>query len=414
MNKPLISALMIVLSLCLVACSSPVAAEVVKSDKARITSPQVTPADLEQLISGNSTFALELYQQLKREDDNLFYSPYSISLMLAMAYAGANGETKSQMADALDFTLPDEALHLAMNYLSLELAKRSSSDKFRLSIVNDTWGQRDYKFLDPFLDTLAQNYGAGLRVLDFINDPEAARKVINDYIYEQTQELIKDLIPEGSINTYTRLVLTNAIYFKAEWQYKFNKEETRDGTFNLLDGSHVNASMMNQRRTWGYSEGDSWQAIELPYLGGQMAMDIILPEQFEEFESSLNAQKIDEIIGAMVQDDIQLALPKFNFGSDFSLKQALSALGMPIAFDELRADFSGITDVENLHIQDAVHKAYVAVDEEGTEAAAAGAVIVGTTSLPKMFTVDRPFIFLIRDVQTGTMLFIGRVMNPND
>jgi serpin B len=413
MKKVLASLAMVLLCGVIVACSSPVAAQVVKSEKERITAPQVSAADLARLVAGNSDFAFELYQQLKSGDGNLFYSPYSISLMFAMAYAGAKGETKSQMADALDFAISDEALHSAMDYLSLELAKGTASDQFKLSVVNDIWGQRNYRFLAPFLDTLALNYGAGLRVLDFNKDPEAARQVINGYIYDQTQKLIKDLIPQGSITELTRLVLTNAIYFKAEWQNKFKKEETRNSSFTLLDGSKVSVPMMSQLARWSYAEGNGWQAIELPYLGGRIAMDVILPTDFKAFESALTNTQLNQIMGAMKQANIQLNLPKFTFGNDFSLKQALSALGMPLAFDVLRADFSGITDVESLYIQDAVHKAYVAVDEEGTEAAAAGAIMMGTTSMPKTMAVDHPFIILIRDVQTGTILFLGRVMNPN-
>lgn len=416
MKKSLSSLLIIILCVATVSCSSPVAAGVVKSDKVRITVPQVSTTDLERLVSGNSIFAFDLYRELAGEEGNIFFSPYSVSLMLAMTYTGADGSTRQQIVDALNFNLTQERLHNSFNYLALELARRASNDKrFRLNIVNDIWGQSDYRFLAPFLDTLAVNYGAGLRVVDFINNPEAARKAINDYISDQTDKLINDLIPEGSINTFTRLVLTNAIYFKAEWKYKFNKEETRDGVFHLLDGSNVSADMMNQRRDFNYASGEGWQAIELPYLGNEIAMYILLPDtrKFTEFESSLDVAMINNIIAAMYIDNISLTLAKFNFGSEFSLKQALSDLGMPVAFDPTQADFSGITDViESLYIQDALHKAYVVVDEEGTEAAAAGAVIINPGSMPKTVTIDRPFIFLIRDVQTGTILFLGRVMNP--
>jgi serpin B len=414
MKRTLFTAVMIMLSVCLVACGQPVAADVVKSDKSRITSPQVSESDLTALLAGNSEFAISLYQVLKKnKDGNLFYSPYSVSLMMAMAYAGARGDTAKQMADALEFNLSPNELHAAFNYLALELAKRASGENnFELDIVNDIWGQKDYKFLNVYLDTLAENYGAGLRVLDFKNDAEGARKIINDYIFDQTNKLIKDLIPEGAINTLTRLVLTNAIYFKADWKYKFSKEATVDGTFKLLDGTKVTASMMNQRHVFKFASGKGWKAVELPYLGDQIAMDIILPDSFSTFENALNASTLNQILSAMNSRDLQLSMPKFKFATDFDLKNALSTLGMPIAFEPGRADFSGITDAGALYIQGVLHKAFVAVDEQGTEAAAAGAVIIGTTSMPESLTIDSPFIFFIRDIQSGSILFMGRVLNP--
>jgi len=414
MRKILFTAVMLFLSISLVACGTPVSADIVKSDKSRITSPQVSDADLTVLRDGNSDFALSLYNVLKNtKEGNLFYSPYSISLMMAMAFAGAQGETGQQISDAMRYNLSPDELHKAFNYLALQLAKRTgNASNFKLDIVNDIWGQKDYRFLDTYLDTLAQNYGAGLRVLDFIKDPEGARKVINDYIYDQTNKLIEDLIPQGSINTLTRMVLTNAIYFKAEWKDKFNKNDTHDGAFTLLNGNQVTVPMMNQRKFFKFADGEEWKAIELPYLGDQIAMDIVLPEDFRDFEKYIDTSKVNQILAAMESRDIQLSMPKFKFASDFDLKDALSTLGMPTAFDPTRADFSAITNVEELYIQGVVHKAFVAVDEEGTEAAAAGAVIFGTTSMPESMVIDSPFIFLIRDLQTGTILFIGRVLNP--
>jgi serpin B len=412
MKNTLILALIALLILPLVACSHPALAGMVKSDKPRITSPNTSPADEALLVEGNSTFAFELYQALQGKEGNLFFSPYSISLMMAMAFGGAQGETAQQIADAMRYNLSPDKLHAAFNYLSLQLVKRTSdADNFQLDIVNDIWGQKNYKFLQAYLDILAQNYGAGLRVVDFINDPDGARKVINDYIYDQTHKLIKDLIPEGAINAFTRLVLTNAIYFKAEWKNKFNKNETLDGVFKLLDKSQVTVPMMNQRSVFKFANGEDWKAIELPYKNEQIAMDIILPDDFGAFEESLDTATINQILAAMGSRDIQFSMPKFKFASDFDLKEALSALGMPVAFDPVNADFSGITNVEGLYIQGIVHKAFVAVDEEGTEAAA-GAVIIGTTSMPESLVIDSPFIFLIRDIQTGSILFMGRVLNP--
>jgi serpin B len=415
MKKILSTAVMLLLAVSLVACGQPASADMIKSDHNRITSPQVAEADLEALLQGNSDFALSLYQVLKdNQDGNFLYSPYSISLMMAMAYAGANGQTQAEMADALRFNLSPDELHAAFNYLALELAKRTTGEEnFNLKVVNDIWGQRDYKFLDAYLDTLAENYDAGLRVLDFENDPEGSRQVINDYIYEQTNKLIKDLIPEGSINTLTRMVLTNAVYFKADWATKFNKLSTGPATFTLLDGTQVDVSMMHGKTVYSYASGNGWKAIELPYVGEQVAMDIILPEDFSSFEQTLDIDTLNAILAEMNPETIQLSLPKFKFASDFDLSQALKDMGMSMAFDPGLADFSGITDADSLYIQGIVHKAVVAVDEEGTEAAAAGAVVMGTTSMTESMVVDSPFVFLIRDLGTGSILFMGRVMNPN-
>ncbi|RJO61373.1 MAG: serpin family protein [Dehalococcoidia bacterium] len=424
MKKTILTILAATLSLVLVACSSPVSAEFLKSDKARDISP--SSSGLSALVQGNSAFALDLYQALKAQNDgNMFYSPYSLSLALAMAYAGARSDTASEMADTLHFTLPGDALHAAFNYLALELDKRrqgaasttSDSDKgFHLNVVNDAWGQKNFQFLASYLDTLAVNYGAGLRILDFIKDAEGARKAINDYISDQTRGKIKDLIPQGAVTDLTRLVLTNAIYFKAAWESPFAEGATGGGTFKLLDGGQVNVSMMHQGHEYNYVAGTGYQAIELPYDGGQLSMVVLLPDQdqFNVFQDALKSEFVDGIISSMNQRNVILSLPKFQYDSSFGLKQALAAMGMQIAFTD-SADFSGMMGTKGLFISDVVHKAFVSVDEAGTEAAAASAVIVGTTSMPSntiTLSIDRPFIFLIRDIPTGTILFVGRVMNP--
>ncbi len=419
-----ISVFMLALMLGLAACPQAAGGELLQSEQPRDTAPDVSATELNTLVEGNSTFAFDLYQELKDREVNLFYSPYSISLALAMTYGGARGETEAQMADALNFTLPQSQLHPAFNALSLELDSRGQGaqgkdgEGFRLNIVNAIWGQLDYEFLSDFLDLLAVNYGAGLRVLDFINAPEDSRVTINDWVADQTEGRIKDLIPPGMINSMTRLVLTNAIYFNAKWLHTFEAEMTRDGTFYLLDGSEVTVPMMSQSESFKYAEGEGYQAVELPYDGNELSMVILLPEsgQFETFEEALDAATVEGIIETIDNKQVDLTMPKFEFDSSFSLKAALSALGMPIAFDPDYADLSGMTGNRDLFIMDVVHKAFVSVDEEGTEAAAATAVIVGETALPPApvtMTIDRPFIFLIRDIATGTILFVGRTLNPS-
>ena len=424
MNRRLITVLVIVLLLAVasVQLAQPAAGEVLKSDKERIPSPDVGSSEQALLVEGNSAFAFELYQALKGEEGNLFYSPYSISLALAMTYAGARGETAQQMADTLQFMLEQERLHPAFNWLDAELAKRGEGaegkdgEGFRLNIVNAIWGQQDYEFLSDFLDVLAENYGAGLRILDFITETEKSRLTINDWVSDQTEGRIEDLIPQGAIDALTRLVLTNAIYFNAAWEYPFDEDITADGPFYLLDGRQVSVPMMKQTESFGYTEGGGYQAVELQYDGNELSMVILLPEagQFEAFEEGLQAQQVDAIINDLQPTEVTLTMPKFEFDSEFSLKDTLAGMGMPIAFSS-SADFSGMTGNRELSISDVVHKAFVAVDEAGTEAAAATAVIMKLTAVPEPpveVTIDRPFIFLIRDIDTGAILFVGRVMNP--
>jgi len=427
MNRILIAVLAIVLLLPVIASiqmAQPVGGEVLKSDKERITSPDVSTSEQASLVEGNSAFAFELYQALKGEEGNLFYSPYSISLALAMTYAGANGDTAQQMAATLQFMLEQDRLHPAFNWLDAELASRGEGaegkdgEGFRLNIVNAIWGQKDYEFLTDFLDVLAENYGAGLRILDFITQTEKSRITINDWISDQTEGRIKDLIPQGAIDALTRLVLTNAIYFNAAWAYPFDEGMTADGPFYLLDGGQVIVPMMKQTESFGYTAGEGYQAVELQYDGDELSMVVLLPEagKFEAFEEGLQAQQVDTIISGLQLTEVALTMPQFEFDSEFSLKDTLAGMGMPIAFSPGEADFSGMTANRELFISDVVHKAFVAVDEAGTEAAAATAVVVGTTAMPEEpsveVTIDRPFIFLIRDIETGSILFVGRVMNP--
>jgi len=420
-KRMLLSVLMLIVLLSLVGCGEEVSIGMALSEKQRVTSPDVAASDLTDLVNGNSAFAFDLYQALSEEDSNLFYSPYSVSLALAMTYAGARGETEQQMADTLHFILSQNRLHPAFNSLDLELAGRGEGAEgkdgkgFRLSIVNAIWGQEDYKFLDKFLDVLAENYGAGLRLLDFVNAPEESRITINDWVSDQTEGRIEDLIPQGVIDALTRLVLTNAIYFNAAWLHPFSEDMTDDGTFHLLDGGEVTAPMMMQTESFGYTEGEGYQAVELLYDGSELSMVILLPEtgQFEAFEDSLDAEHVGTITKDLAYRQVALTMPKFEFESEFSLVNTLAAMGMPVAFTAA-ADFSGMTGTRELFIAEVIHKAFVTVDEAGTEAAAATAVIMKLSAPPGEpveVTVDRPFVFLIRDIETGAILFVGRVVN---
>jgi len=422
MKKVLISVLIVLLVLPLITCDQPVGGELLMSDKPRETAPDVSEADLALLIEGNSAFAFELYQALREEEGNLFYSPHSISVALAMTYAGARNETAQQMADTLQFMLEQDRLHPAFNWLDAELAKRGEGaagkdeDGFRLNIVNAIWGQKDYTFLSDFLDVLAENYGAGLRILDFINETEQSRLAINKWVSDQTEGRIEDLIPQGAIDALTRLVLTNAIYFNAAWENPFDEDMTADGPFHLIDGGQISVPMMKQTEAFGYTEGDGYQAVELQYDGNELSMVILLPEadQFQAFEEGLQSQQVCDIMSDLQSTGVTLTMPQFEFDSEFSLKDTLAGMGMPIAFSGA-ADFSGMTGTLDLQITEVLHKAFVSVDEAGTEATAATAVIVGESAMPGQpveVILDHPFIFLIRDIETGAILFVGRVMNP--
>lgn len=403
--------------------SNPPPGELVQSTKSRVASPDVPEMDLAELVDGNSTFAFDLYDHVRDEPGNIFCSPYSISLALAMTFAGARNDTEQQMADTLRFTLGQDGLHPAFNALDLQLASRgedvsdAGGEKFQLSIVNRIWGQVGYSFHEAFLDVLAEDYGAGLSLLDFLNAPDASRVAINDWVAEQTKDRIEDLIPPGAINTLTRMVLTNAIYFKAAWREPFDEDHTSNQPFNLLDGGQVTIEMMRQSANYGYASGEGYRIVELPYNGGELSMIVFLPDagRFEEFESTLDSARLAAILEDVEFREVDLSLPKFTFEWEKRLATTLSAMGMPDAFGAL-TDFSGMTDVEQLFIANVIHKAFVAVDEEGTEAAAATAVVVGATSAPGepvVVTVDRPFVFVVRDIPTGTILFLGRVVDPS-
>lgn len=395
--------------------------DVVRSDLARDLSPELEPGDLEELVAGNTAFALDLYRRVRRGSENLFFSPLSVSVALAMAYAGAEGETESEMRDALHFTLPEERLHRAFNYLDLELSRRGqgaaghAGGGFQLRVVNATWGQVDYSFLGGYLDVLAANYGSGLRLLDFLGDSEGSRGTINEWVAAETAGRIQNLLPQGSIVPETRLVLTNAVYFSAAWAEPFAKELTRDGEFRRLDGSTVVVPFMSHRWGFPYARGDGYLAVELPYDGGELSMVLVAPDEgrFAEFEDALSSEKLGEVVASLRRADVQVTLPKFGCESQFDLVEPLSDLGMPQAFQPYVANFSGIDGTRDLYVSGVLHKSFLAVDEAGTEAAAATAVIIGIVSVPEPATFDRPFIYLIRDIPTGAVIFLGRMLDPS-
>jgi serpin B len=425
MNKRLYTLFtaVIIPALFLTACGP---GKVAESKLERVMNPDVAAPDLEQLVAGNTSFAFDLYQALSPSNGNMVYSPYSISLAFAMVYGGARGETASQMAQTLHYTLAEEQFHPAFNALDLNLTRRSDQatdvsqkERFQLNIANSLWGQDGWPFLPDYLDLLAVNYGAGMHLVDFEHATENARKQINDWVSNQTNKHIQDIIPQGMLDPSTRLALANAIYFKATWEHEFDPNKTSDGPFNLLDGETVNVPMMEMEsgEQFSYAAGDGWQAIALPYKGGLTEMVVIVPDlgNFSAFESTLTADRYNEILAALQTQKVFLSMPKFTFETLYGLSDTLIQMGMKDAFDPSLADFSGMDGTHTLYIGDALHKAFIAVDEKGTEAAAATIVLMMAGAMPPegvVLTIDQPFFYVIRDVPSGTILFMGRVVDP--
>ena len=422
--------------------------QTVRSEKERIADPDFTREERNALVTGNNAFALDFYHRLSDDSDgNLFFSPYSISLALAMTYAAA-GETAVQMADALHFDLPPDRLHPTFNGLDQDLlaANRPAASEAakwpELNIANALWGQEGYQFRPEFLDTLAENYGAGLSQLDF-TQPEGRQEsaeIINGWVSEETNGKIPTIVSPAHFGSCdppprdcTRLVLTNAIYFKGLWaeDYEFDEKDTEDDFFNLSDGSKLKVPMMNQKRELRYAEGENYQAVQLPYQGHRLAMSIFLPApgKFDEFTTNLDPETISGVGFSWNKRVVDLTMPRFEMEKSVDAKGVLQKLGMADAFNPAPgvADFSGMADFSSptspdpgLYIRDVLHKAFVEVNEKGTEAAAATAVIMASpasmppTPLPPVvMDVDRPFLFLIRDTRTDTILFLGRVADPS-
>jgi serpin B len=388
-----------------------------RSSKQRITSPAVSGDDAATLANDNLAFSVDLYLALRSsKPGNFIYSQTSISTALAMLYAGAGTTTAAQMADTLHFSLPAPRLHAAFNALDLALTtppRGGSAAAFRLTIANSVWIQEGLAVQPTFLDTLAENYDAGLYLQNFAAAPEPARKAINSWVSDLTEDQIPTLFPAGSIDTLTRLVLANAVYFHGDWKVPFRKDSPNE-IFHALTGD-VSVPTMHGEHNAGIWSGAGWSAGALAYMGDTTSMIIVMPDAgtFDNFEAALTPELLGAILAAaQPSGGADLVMPRFKFGTDVVLNDTLSALGMPDAFNE-KADFSGIDGGRDLSIQSVIHKAIIEVDEKGTTASAATGVGVGTTSLPPTLFVDRPFLFFIRHNPTGAILFQGRVVDPS-
>ena len=399
--------------------------KILKSEKARLT-VTVPGADLTTQVQGNNAFALDLYHRIRKDGDNLFYSPHSISTALAMLYAGARNQTAAQIAQALQFKLDPDKLHPMFNDLDQQLASRGKgSADFKLTVANALWGRPDGSYLPSFLDQLALHYGAGMHLVDF-NQPEDARTIINEWVAGMTEERIKELLQQGDVGPSTALVLTNAIYFNASWQEPFEERMTAPRSFDA-DGTQVQAEMMSGlKHKARYAKGTGYEAVELPFEGEELSMLMLVPDvgTFRTFQQGLDLNLVEQADAQLANQALILELPKFEFTRRTLMKEVLIAMGITDAFNDSVSDFSGIVDAAPgspgmLVVKKVIHQAFVKVDEVGTEAAAATAVVMADSGVsydptePLKLTIDRPFIFVVKDRATGAILFVGHVVDPN-
>jgi serpin B len=375
-----------------------------------------TQQGMQEVVNANNKFAFNLYSELdKSEQGNIFYSPYSISAALAMTYEGAEEQTAEEMKSVFQF--PESSI-LRPNFAAIYNDINIGNNAYELRTGNALWVQQDYKFLDEYLSTVEKHYGGKAANLDFAGEPEKSRQTINTFIEEQTNNKIKDLLPKDSLNALTRLILTSAIYFKGTWEWEFDKSDTCEQDFKITPADVVKTPMMYinpDKARFNYADLEDLQLLELPYKGEELSMLLLLPtENLDVIEPSLTAEKLNEYKAQMKETKLDaIYMPKFEFDTGYSLKDTLSALGMPTAFSE-NADFSGMDGTKSLFIDAVIHQAYVKVDEKGTEAAAATAGMVEImAAMPKnVFKADHPFIFIIQEKETGNILFMGRVTDP--
>ena len=373
------------------------------------------------VIEANNRFAINLYSQYKSEEGNIFFSPFSISTAMAMVYEGAEGKTAKEIKSVFGFPKYDNSRRNQYSNLLSEINKKDN--EYALKTANALWAEQDFHFLDEYLTTVEKYYEGKTTNLDFRNEPEASRLIINNWVEDKTNNKIKDLFPEGSIHPLTRLVLTNAIYFKAEWLKQFDADKTRDMNFRVNPDKSIKVPMMqrtDRKSIFDYTQNEDLQILEMPYAGEDLSMLILLPldDDIEVLENSFTIEKLTEWKKSLRKRRVNIYIPKFKFETKYFLSETLSDLGMPTAFTN-SADFSGMTGTKDLKIDKVIHQAFIEVNEEGTEAAAATGVIMAMKSFRKqkhptpVFKADHPFIFIIQQNETGNILFMGRVRNPN-
>ena len=377
--------------------------------------------DVASIVNGNTEFTLALHSKLKRKNQNLFFSPLSITSALAMTYAGARQNTAIQMAKTLYFTVDKVKIHTAFMKLRSRLTSIGNQKNINLTIANSIWPQKKYPILKTFSDLLTEYYGVSITPLDYEKNTESARLQINSWVEEHTNNRIKNILKPGLLNILTRLVLVNAIYFKGNWTFQFKKELTHDQPFYTVSGKSIKVPTMVQTNRFRYGEFNTLKVLELPYSGNELSMIILLPTDkngMEKLETDLSIENIIQWTSHTNKQKVRVFLPTFRITSQSDLSQSLKSIGMIDAFNQDKADFSGIDNKKNnLYISAVIHKAFVEVNEEGSEAAAATAVVTRSLALvepPPIFKADHPFLFFIRDNSTKCILFWGRMNNPRD
>jgi serpin B len=383
----------------------------------KIDLPEPPEGDVKKVVDGNNRFCLNLYKNLsEREKGNIFYSPFSITMAMAMVFEGAKGWVAGEIHDVFGFPLENRIRQETFRYLYQELNKRNA--KYDLNIANALWIQKYYTILPEYLKVIQKYYDGYARNVDFISQTEQTRRMINQWVEEKTRRKIIDLIPPGSLDRNSRLVITNAIYFKGRWVRQFDKSLTTEEDFWVTESKSIKVQMMklvDPKARFKYAETDELQILELPYEGDNLSMIIFLPRKndLRVIENKFSLEQLEEWRELLKEIRVEVYIPRFTFRTRYDLTANLCQLGMPNAFAP-HCDFSGIDGTKNLYIKAVVHQAYVDVNEEGTEAAGATGVVVGITSVGPavpIFRADHPFIFLIQD-KNGNILFFGRVVEP--
>ena len=378
------------------------------------------------VVVANNLFTHDLYLRLEKtasaEGENIFFSPFSISSALAITYEGAHGKTADEIRSVYYF--PENSSRMREGFASLNAGINSKDAGYTLSTANALWAEKTYTFLPEYIGIAEKYYAANTTNLDFIGQPEASRQTINSWVEDQTNNKIKDLLPPGSINPITRLVITNAVYFKGTWQKQFDANKTSDASFRKPDGTTITVKMMqrtDEEAIYPYAENADLQVLSLPYTSTSrkgLSMIVLLPKgnDLSVIDPYLDPVNLSALIQSESSRRVMVYFPKFKIETRYSLPKTLGAMGMPTAFSD-SADFSGMDGTKMLYISDVIHKAYIDVNEEGTEAAAATAVVIWVKAVASeepvpVFRADHPFVFLIQDNNSGEILFAGRVTNP--